>query len=205
MKKQYAFYFDSDNCSGCKACQIACKDKNDLPLGVLWRRVYEVNGGEWIRKGEAWISKVIAYNISLSCNHCEDPVCVNNCPAKALIKKKDGIVIIDESRCIGCKYCEWVCPYGAPQYNPDKGIMTKCDFCEDYISEGKNPACVDACPMRVLDFGELKELQKKYGNQKELYPLPSGSLTKPAIVIKPHKNSAGADEKHAVVINREEV
>ena len=70
MPKQCAFYFDSSACSGCKACQMACKDKHGLHVGLLWRRVYEVTGGGWARRGEAWLSSVFAYNVSLACNHC---------------------------------------------------------------------------------------------------------------------------------------
>ena len=176
-----------------------------MPVGILWRRVYEISGGDWTKRGNAWIQNVVAYNISMSCNHCEDPICVKNCPTTALHKRKDGIVLIDESKCIGCKYCEWNCPYDAPQYSADQGVMTKCNLCYDFIEEGKNPACVDACPMRALDFGELKELQKKYGNVNEIHPLPSGSITKPAIVITPHKNSIRSKTKNASIANREEV
>ena len=74
MNKQYAFYFDSAKCSGCKTCQIACKDKNNLGLGILWRRVYEVSKGEWKDSSGAWSQNIMTYNLSLACNHCEDPI-----------------------------------------------------------------------------------------------------------------------------------
>src|SRR5512142_461843 len=109
---QYAFYFDSSACSGCKACQAACKDKHGLPVGVLWRRVYEVTGGGWRREGAAWISTVFAYNLSLGCTHCERPMGVEVGPAGAYSKRPDGIVLLDAHRCLGCKYCTWACPYG---------------------------------------------------------------------------------------------
>lgn len=204
-KKQYTFYFDSSNCSGCKACQIACKDKNNLPLSVLWRRVYEVGSGGWVQKDDAWINDIRTYNMSVACNHCEEPVCVDVCPTKAMAKDKNGIVTIDEKRCIGCKYCEWVCPYGAPQFNESTGLMTKCNFCTDYISEGKNPSCVDACPMRVLEFGELKELKKKHGVESEVFPFPKEHYTKPAIIIKKHSKVIEVDDTSASIFNEEEV
>jgi len=147
---------------------------------------------------------VHAYNISMACNHCEDPICVKTCPTKAMYKRKDGIVLVDENKCIGCRYCEWACPYGSLQYDSDKGVMTKCTLCYDYIDEGKNPSCVDACPMRVLEFGELKELKKKYGDVAEIYPLPKKEITKPAIVINLHKDSLKFSVKMSVV-NKEEV
>jgi len=205
MKKQYAFYVDSKHCSGCKTCQAACIDKNDLERGVLWRRVYEINEGEWIKKEKTWVNKIYAYNVSLSCNHCENPLCVQNCPTAAMQKTKGGIVTVDEDKCIGCRYCEWSCPYGAPKYNGKKGVMSKCNFCIDYLEEGKDPACVAACPMRVLEFGELKELQKKYGVQNEIYPLPKSALTNPALVINPHKDSISIQSATAIINNKEEV
>lgn len=205
MKKQYAFYVDTSHCSGCKTCQAACIDKNDLSRGVLWRRVYEINEGEWIEKGKAWVHKISAYNVSVSCNHCEEPLCVKNCPTTAMHKDKNGIVSVDENKCIGCRYCEWSCPYGAPKYDSAKGVMSKCNLCADFLEEGKSPACVAACPMRVLDFGELKELQKKYGIVNEIYPLPQSSITGPSIVIKPHRDAIDAKSMTAVINNREEV
>ena len=197
-----AFYFDSSSCSGCKTCQMACKDKNNLAIGQVWRRVYEVTGGAWKKQGEAWKQDVFAYNLSMSCNHCEDPICVEVCPTHALWKREDGIVQIDQALCIGCKYCSWVCPYGAPQYNPETGVMGKCDLCADYVDQGKNPSCVDACPMRALDFGDYEELLVKYGASDHVYPLPDHSITGPSLCIKAHPNANKPDPK---VSNIEEV
>lgn len=200
--KRLAFYFDSSACSGCKTCQMACKDKNDLAPGQVWRRVYEISGGGWRQQGSAWQQDVFAYNLSMSCNHCEDPICVKNCPTQALFKRADGIVQIDQGLCIGCQYCSWVCPYGALQFNPEKGVMGKCDFCADYIDEGKNPSCVDACPMRALDFGDYTDLLQKYGPSDQVYPLPDVAITGPSICIKAHPN---ADKPDPRVTNIEEV
>jgi anaerobic dimethyl sulfoxide reductase subunit B (iron-sulfur subunit) len=115
----YAFTFDASSCSGCKACQEACKDKNGLPVGVLWRRVIEVTGGEWQKTNSAWENSIFAYNLSLACNHCVHAKCAGVCPADAYIVRPDGIVLLDSSRCMGCGYCAWACPYGAPQYIPE--------------------------------------------------------------------------------------
>ena len=197
-----AFYFDSAACSGCKACQVACKDKNDLPVGQVWRRVYEISGGGWRQDGGAWKNDVFAYNLSLSCNHCDDPICAKNCPTRAIRKREDGIVQIDQDSCIGCKYCSWVCPYGAPQFNPARGVMGKCDLCADYIDQGKNPVCVDACPMRVLDCGDYDELVENYGESGHVHPLPPQSVTQPSLVLRAHRNAGGADP---AVVNIEEV
>lgn len=197
-----AFFFDSSTCSGCKTCQVACKDKNNLPVGQVWRRVYEVTGGGWQQDGATWKQDVFAYNLSLSCNHCEDPICARNCPTKAIQKRDDGIVLINQDSCIGCKYCAWACPYGALQFNPEKGVMGKCDLCADYVDQGKNPSCVDACPMRALDFGNYDELLQKYGKPSHIHPLPDPSITRPSILIRPHRS---ADAANARVSNLEEV
>ena len=205
MTRQYAFYFDSSACSGCKACQVACKDKHGLEVGLLWRRVYEVSGGDWIQVGDAWTSSVFAYNLSIACNHCERPICVEVCPAGAIHKRTDGIVLIETDQCLGCGYCSWACPYDAPQYDEHKGYMTKCNFCADNIDAGLPPACVAACPLRALDYGEREELEARYGKLNSLYPLPDARLTDPALVITPHKDAVRAKNEPARVGNHEEV
>jgi anaerobic dimethyl sulfoxide reductase subunit B len=202
----YGFYFDSSACSGCKTCQVSCKDKNNLSEGIRFRRVYEIAGAKWNLTDEgAWQHNIVAYNLSISCNHCEDPACVKACPTKAMHSGTDGIVFIDPSKCIGCRYCEWACPYGSPQYNKNMGIMQKCDFCVDYITKGIQPVCVTSCPMRALEFGPIRQLAEKYGDNRTVYPLPDAALTKPAQIIKPHPDSERAFELGASIINREEV
>lgn len=204
MIKQYAFYFDSSSCSGCKTCQVACKDKHGLEKGLLWRRVYEVSGGDWLPMGDAWLGNVFAYNISIACNHCRQPICQENCSAGAIYKRDDGIVLIDEDKCIGCGHCSLTCPYDAPQYDEKAEKMTKCTFCYDYIDQGKPPACVAACPMRALEFGEITEIEAKYGPVTPVYPLPETALTKPALVITPHKDALRALTQPAKIDNRED-
>ncbi len=204
---QLGFYIDTASCSGCKTCQVACKDKNDLVTGLRWRRVYEVSGGGWEQKPEGgWKHNLSTYNLSISCNHCEDPDCVKACPTKALYKDdENGLVLIDQEKCVGCRYCEWACPYGALQFNSESGTMTKCDFCKDYLEVGNIPSCVSSCPMRALDFGELSELRKKYGDQNQIYPITNPEITKPALVITPHPESISAESNNAVIANMEEV
>lgn len=205
----YAFTFDAAFCSGCKACQAACKDKNNLPLGVLWRRVIEVSGGAWLPRGAAWTNTVFAYNLSVACNHCLHPKCAGVCPTGAYEVRADGIVLLDTSKCMGCGYCAWACPYGAPQYNPEAGTMTKCNFCFDDLEQGLPPACVAACPMRVLDYAEVpdsvtKELRLwEAPPEAHPYPLSHDSHTGPRLAIKPHAVMSTSEERF--VANLEEI
>ncbi|STF81737.1 anaerobic dimethyl sulfoxide reductase subunit B [Escherichia coli] len=161
MTTQYGFFIDSSRCTGCKTCELACKDYKDLTPEVSFRRIYEYAGGDWQEDNGVWHQNVFAYYLSISCNHCEDPACTKVCPSGAMHKREDGFVVVDEDVCIGCRYCHMACPYGAPQYNETKGHMTKCDGCYDRVAEGKKPICVESCPLRALDFGPIDELRKK--------------------------------------------
>ena len=205
MSKQLAFYVNSSACTACKACQIACKDKNNLEVGRLFRRVHEVIGGGWMQEGSAWVPSVFAYSMSLACMHCQDPLCLEACPTGATFKNEDGIVMIDQQKCIGCRYCEMACPYDARQFNQATGTMTKCNMCADLLAQGQKPACVDACPMRALDIGELGALQAKYGATTEVFPLPDAAMTHPSVVITPHPAAQLANPMTARLVNAEEV
>ena len=204
MAKQMAFYLNAGACVGCKACMIACKDKNALPVEINFRHIVEYEGGSWMfRDGFAIPCNVYGYSISLSCMHCQEPACVENCPTGASFKREDGVVLIDQAQCIGCRYCEWACPYGARHYNEATHTMTKCSFCQDLLAKGENPACVDACVMRALDFGDLSELRAKYGMVNAIEPLPPSDLTKPAWVVTPHPDAARSGQGTGAV--REEI
>jgi anaerobic dimethyl sulfoxide reductase subunit B len=194
MARQIAFYFDASACNGCKACAVACKSKNALPVGINWRQVYEYTGGTWIPDPEDKTlmvpSGIFAYAISVACMHCLEPSCTEMCPTGAIYKRKeDGVVLIETDKCIGCRYCEWGCPYGAPQYDDSIGRMTKCDLCVDLLEAGETPYCAASCVMRALEVGELAELRAKYGREAAIEPLPAASLTSPALVVTPHKDS----------------
>lgn len=175
---QKGFYYDMTACIGCKACQVACKDKNDLPLGILYRRVYTFEGGKYPKP---WI-----INISLGCNHCAEARCVENCPTGAMQKRvEDGLVVVDQDLCIGCRYCMWSCPYNGPQYFEEKGVIGKCDGCVDLTSKGMNPVCVDACVMRALEYGDLDELRKRHPDATTATILPNPELTSPSLLVTP--------------------
>lgn len=203
MKGPYAVHFDATACTGCKACQAACKDHNELPEGVLWRRVYEVAGGGFRKDGAAWRHDVFAWNLSLSCNHCERPVCAEVCPTGAVARRDDGVVLLDSTKCMGCRYCEWACPYGAPRFDEARGVMTKCTLCADRLDEGLAPSCVAACPMRALDFGPLEEMKARFPEASG-FPLPDPGLTEPCLRMTAHPSSPRS-EGDGEIANLEEV
>lgn len=182
---QYGFHIDANACTGCKACAMACKDKNAVQRGVKLRKVIDYAGGSW-REGDGVCTpvNVFNYSVSLSCNHCASPECVKACPTSAMTKDPEtGIVSNRHDICIGCGMCRIACPYDAPRVVPDFGYTYKCDMCADLVGEGLNPACVDACVMRCLHFGDLDELRARYGSNVDIEPLPSSELTHPSIVI----------------------
>jgi len=190
MGTQLGFYIDQSRCSGCKACVMACKDKNNLEGSRMYRHVTEFCGGSFAPSGNGYTQNVFAYWLSMSCNHCENPACVKNCPTGAMQKRsEDGVVYVDTELCAGCKYCLWNCPYGAPQYNEKEGKMSKCDFCIDLIAEGGDPACVAACPYDAIEYGPIDELREKYGKLADIKGLPSSTITKPDVIIKPHQGA----------------
>jgi len=150
--KKNSFIFNTNRCVGCNACVAGCSIENGTDFRVNWR---EVNTGNKIKH-----PGLPVFHFSLACNHCEDAPCMKNCPALAYTRdEKTGAIIHHAEACIGCTYCTWACPYDAPKFNPATKIVEKCNFCVDRISDGKRPACVEACPVGALDFGllDLKE------------------------------------------------
>lgn len=200
-----AFFVDSDSCSGCKTCQVACKDKNDLPAGLHWRRVYEVTAGGWQKAGDAWTTTVVAYNLSVACHHCAEPVCAKPCSVDAIWKRPDGLVLIDQARCIRCNKCRADCPYEAIRYDAASNRVSKCDGCVDLVDAGQPPACVAACPNRALDFGDLEDLRRRHGSVDRVFPLEDPAVSSPALVIKPHRHAALALDRAPEVGNWEEL
>ncbi|MGD8700162.1 MAG: 4Fe-4S binding protein, partial [Gemmatimonadales bacterium] len=147
-----SFVFDPNRCTGCHACRVACAIENELPPEQSWRRVETFNTRH--RPG------IPLFHLSLACNHCAEPACLYACPALAYRRDQHtGAVLLDERKCIGCKYCGWACPFDAPVYDETRGTMSKCTFCHHRLQEGLKPACAALCPTRALDFADLSEAE----------------------------------------------
>lgn len=186
---QLGFVHHNVDCLGCRACEIACKDKNGLPPGPRFRRVMYVEGGTF--------PEVYAYKVNMSCNHCAEPACLPTCPTGAIWKRPDnGVVDIDSSLCIGCRRCEAACPFGAPQFDPEENVVKKCNMCIDELLAERKPYCVQACMNRVLDIGPIDQLRAGTYQTKAVGPadqvvgqvknMASPDLTHPSIVFVPH-------------------
>ncbi len=140
------FLLDLDRCTGCGACALACRLENDRPAGTSFRHVTTFN------PSRSPLAPVL--HLSLACNHCEKPACLAACPAGAYARDPlTGAVVLRSERCLGCTYCAWVCPYEAPDYDAQAGLMTKCTFCQPRLERGEEPACTQACPVDALNFG----------------------------------------------------
>ncbi len=162
----YKFLCDGERCIECNGCVVACKNANEVPWGMQRRRVVTLNDG--VIGKEA--------SISVACMHCADAPCMNVCPTQTIFKREDGIVLHDKDNCIGCGYCFYACPFGAPQYPQngfwgERGEMDKCTYCaggpeEDFseaefdkygsnrIAEGKLPLCAEMCSTKALMAGD---------------------------------------------------
>ncbi len=170
-EKRLGLVIDLDTCVGCHACAVSCKEWNAggfaapltdfdpygaAPDGVWFNRVHSFEVGEG-REGRT-------VHFPKSCLHCDEPACVTVCPTGASYKRADdGIVLVDESRCIGCKLCSWACPYGAREYDAAEGVMKKCTLCIDRIYNenleevDRVPACVATCPVSARHFGDFND------------------------------------------------
>ena len=173
--KQHSFYFNADNCIGCHACEAACSEKNENPAHIAFRSVGYVEGGSF--------PDFQRMNISMACNHCDDPVCLKGCPTKAYTKHAEyGAVLQDPDTCFGCGYCTWVCPYNAPQLDPVEGQVSKCNMCVDRLEVGLKPACVAACVGNALDFGVVETVPENREQAKVSIPgFPDPEITRPNI------------------------
>ena len=185
--EQYRFHFDMTRCIGCKCCVVACNEQNGNPAEILWRRVGEIEGGTY--------PDTRRHYLSIGCNHCLEPTCMIGCPVNAYSKDGlTGIVRHSAEACIGCQYCTWNCSYGVPQFNPDRGVVGKCDMCYGRLEQGQSPACVVACPEDAIqiEIVRVDQWRKEYKELANSPGMPSAddSLSTTRITL-PKSNSQG--------------
>jgi formate dehydrogenase iron-sulfur subunit len=166
--EQYRFHFDMTQCIGCKCCVVTYNEQNGNPADINWRRVGEIEGG--------FYPNTQRFHLSMGCNHCLEPSCLIGCPVEAY--KKDpvtGIVQHSADTCIGCQYCTWNCSYGVPQYNAERGVVGKCDMCYGRLTDGREPACVNACPESAIrvEIVNIEEWKQEYSRDANAPGLPS--------------------------------
>ena len=165
---RYGIVTDLNRCTGCMTCVIACKEENLTGPRVWWRKILEMENETY---------ENITY-VPYACMHCDTPACVEACTEEAIYKRPDGIVLIDQNKCTGCRDCIRACPYGVITINPSDdyfaeklpyqkdaapyrvqqpGKSSKCTLCYHLVDQGQQPRCVQACPSQVLTFGDLDD------------------------------------------------
>jgi tetrathionate reductase subunit B len=195
-KPWYGMGIDIDKCIGCGKCMQACKIENDVPPEPFffrtWVERYVINregtvsvtsiGTATNPVTEAVTEKEIlrSFFVPKLCNQCANPACVQVCPVGATFQTEDGVVLVDEKRCIGCRYCIQACPYGARYLHPEKKTADKCTFCYHRISKGLLPACVEVCPTQARVFGDVNSIASPLARLKRMNKIH---------VLKPHLNT----------------
>lgn len=163
---------DLHTCIGCHACSVACKAEFDVPLGVFRDTVKYIEDGAY--------PNATRHFIPVLCNHCEDAPCLDACPTDAISRQPDGEVVINEGDCNLNRFCMAACPYGAIYEDPQLGVAQKCTFCEHRTADGRQPACVDACPTGCRIFGDLDDpdsaiAQKVAANETSVWKPDAGT------------------------------
>lgn len=201
------FFFDNTRCTGCRTCMVACADYHDLAAGHVYRRVIDYEGGSCGADADGCVRRTsYAYHVSVACNHCERPECVHVCPTGAMHKNDLGLVCVDAKKCIGCGYCTVACPYHAPSIDEFTRQSSKCDGCSSRVAEGKQPICVEACPLRALAAGEVDELKSIRSDAvSDILPLPDSSYTRPNLFVLVSPAAADAKRGEGKIANPEEL
>lgn len=166
------FIFDKNRCVGCQACVVACMNENGFQANQQWRNIFTQN--------QQKLPGIPLFHISLACNHCDDAPCMKYCPALAYQRSDITHAVLHQAdACIGCQYCVWQCPYEAPKFNTDSGIVEKCNFCESRQLEDKAPACTSLCPTDALSFSfdEIDKTRIKPTIEVTENPFPSLKIT----------------------------
>lgn len=195
-RRLYGMGIDISKCIGCGRCAAACKVENDVPEGDAYfntwveRYVIQTDGEVVVDSPNGGIDGFPAtlseggmrraFFVPKLCNHCVDAPCVQVCPVGATFSTEDGVVLVDEDYCIGCRYCIQACPYGARWFHPEKRVAAKCTWCYHRLEQGLVPACVEVCPTGARIFGEVEGRATPLARHMRLNEIQ---------VLKPHLNT----------------
>lgn len=158
-----AIYIDLNRCIGCNACSLACKQENNVQIGSLWNEVYGVEDGIYPNPD--------VRVLPMLCHHCQNAPCKKVCDKlgyNAIQQRSDGIVYIDQDKCVGCQKCLPACRYNAIFFNSETGKAEKCHLCMHRLDAGLPPACVITCLGVTREFGDYAELKQRHPNAKEM-------------------------------------
>jgi len=202
----YAMGVNVHKCIGCGRCADACKTENNVPRDPIYFRTWveryitstdgetqvdSPNGGiNGFPPAQKESGILRTFFVPKLCNHCSKPPCVQVCPVGATFQSRDGVVLVDETYCVGCRYCIQACPYGARYLHPIKKIADKCTFCYHRVVKGHVPACVEVCPTQARVFGEAGQQSsplRRFLRFNDVTVLKSWLNTKPKVYY------AGAD------------
>ena len=182
--KRFGMLVDMRKCIGCQACTVSCSVENQPPIGQFRTNVlqYEVD------KPDGSMPAMVS--LPRLCNHCDEPPCVPVCPVQATFQRTDGIVLVDNERCVGCGYCVQACPYDARFINHETQTADKCTFCEHRLEAGLLPACVESCVGGARVIGDLNdahsEINQRMATHRNAHPddikvLKPGMKTEPRV------------------------
>lgn len=203
--RQFGFTFDQSRCTGCKTCEVACYDYHDLTEGIVFRSIHEYAGGSWRQNPDGtWDQDVFSFHLSMSCNHCTNPICIRFCSSGAIVKDADGFVAINGDDCVGCQLCMVACPYHAPRFCEATGTVAKCDGCRERVAQGKGPICVEACPTRALGFGLYSDISDFSSMVEQAQDMPDPAITMPNYSIERSQAARDHAKGEADLINPDE-
>lgn len=181
VQAEYAMVIDTTKCVGCRACELACQERNHLAEGTSYIRILPKGTPE-----NRWF-------LPVQCQHCQKPPCAEVCPTRATYIHETGVVLVNPRTCVGCRYCAVACPYGARTFDEKTGLVEKCWLCLDYVLGGGEPACVHACILgarlfgrrddpaspvgELIASGKAKPLHPEFGTRPGIlyYILPEGA------------------------------
>ncbi|MFW9877342.1 MAG: 4Fe-4S dicluster domain-containing protein [Candidatus Thorarchaeota archaeon] len=183
--KQFGMVIDQERCIGCEACTIACKAENKTTN--YWIKV-ETQGSAVKDSPRGNFPNLTMDFLPKLCNHCEHPPCVDSCPDDALIKRDDGIVILNQDLCTGCLSCLTACPYNIIVFDDDNNLPGKCNFCAHRVDQGLEPFCVICCEGQAMYFGDINDSNSRISkliSEKGTFQLKSEEGTKPKVFYIP--------------------